>query len=114
MTKLALVATLAIIMAMPNTSEGAITCGFVTSKVIPCLSYLRSVGPLIKSCCNGVSDLNKAAQTTADRQATCKCLKQAATAITGLNAANTAGLPGKCGVSIPYKISTSTDCASVK
>ncbi|KHN33232.1 Non-specific lipid-transfer protein [Glycine soja] len=29
-----------------------------------------------------------------------------------LNAGNAASLPGKCGVNIPYKISTSTNCAT--
>ncbi|CAN6339374.1 unnamed protein product [Urochloa humidicola] len=43
----------------------------------------------------------------------CNCLKSAAGRISGLNAANAASIPSKCGVSIPYSISTSTDCSKV-
>jgi len=59
-----------------------------------------------------VRSLNSAAKTTPDRQAVCNCLKSAAAGISGFNANNAAALPGKCGVSIPYKISTSTNCAT--
>ncbi|MCA0763323.1 non-specific lipid-transfer protein, partial [Vibrio vulnificus] len=87
--------------------------GTVDRAVMPCLNYLRGKGPLTGGCCNGVSSLNKLASNTPDRQAACKCLKQAAASFSGLNPATAEGLPGKCGVSIPYKISTSTNCAAV-
>ncbi|ESW06668.1 hypothetical protein PHAVU_010G066400 [Phaseolus vulgaris] len=93
----------------------AITCGQVASAVTPCLSYLRTGGTPALPCCNGVRGLNSAAKTTADRQATCNCLKSLAGALAqGFNAANAASLPQKCGVQIPYKISTSTNCATIK
>ena len=90
----------------------AITCGQVTSAVAPCITYLQKGGAPSAGCCNGVKGLVAAARTTADRQAACNCLKSAAGAINGLNTQNAEALPGKCGVSIPYKISTSTNCAT--
>ncbi|KAK9289542.1 hypothetical protein L1049_007698 [Liquidambar formosana] len=95
-------------------AEAAITCGQVTSSLAPCITYLRSGGTPSASCCNGVKSLNNAAKTTADRQAACNCLKSAAGSISGINYGLAAGLPGKCGVSIPYKISPSTDCSKVQ
>ncbi|KAG0468038.1 hypothetical protein HPP92_017366 [Vanilla planifolia] len=52
------------------------------------------------------------AKTTADRRAACVCLKSAASGLSS-EAVNKAGtLAQKCHVSIPYKISPSTDCKS--
>ncbi|WP_369073423.1 non-specific lipid-transfer protein, partial [Acinetobacter baumannii] len=87
------------------------TCGQVTSNLAPCIPYARSgTGPVPAACCNGIRSLNSAAQPTPDRQATCKCLKSASGSVSGLNYGVVAGLPGKCGVNIPYKISPSTNC----
>ncbi|OMO92544.1 Plant lipid transfer protein/Par allergen [Corchorus capsularis] len=66
-------------------------------------------GPLAP-CCNGIKALNAAAATTQDRQQACTCIKNIATTITGINYGLANGLPGKCGVNIPYKLSPSTDC----
>lgn len=92
-------------------ANAAITCGQVVTKVMPCLSYLRTGGAVPPACCSGVKDLNAAAQSTPDRQTACGCLKSAYAAYPGIDANNALGLPGKCGVSIPYKISPSTDCS---
>ena len=92
----------------------AITCGQVVSALAPCMSYLQNGGAVPAQCCNGVRGLNSAAKNTADRQAACNCIKQAAGNVPNFNANNAAGLPGKCGVNIPYKISTSTNCATIK
>ncbi|XP_022157264.1 non-specific lipid-transfer protein 1-like [Momordica charantia] len=91
----------------------AISCGSVNGAVAPCISYLRPGGVLSPACCSGVKNLNSQASTTADRQAVCQCLKSAAGAIQGIDLGRAAGLPGKCGVSVPYKISPSTDCSKV-
>ena len=93
--------------------SAAITCGQVASALRPCLPYLRANGPLILGCCNGVRGLNNLAQTTPDRQQACNCLKTIAARTPNLVPALTAGLPGKCGVSVGYPISTSTDCTKV-
>ena len=92
----------------------AITCGQVSSSLAPCINYLKAGGVVPAACCNGVRSLNSAAKTTADRQAACNCLKTASGSIKGINLNLAAGLPGKCGVSVPYKISPSTNCKSVK
>ncbi|XP_022760950.1 non-specific lipid-transfer protein-like [Durio zibethinus] len=113
--KLACVVVLCLVMGAPL-AQGAITCGQVTTSLAPCISYLRSNGasPVPGPCCNGIKALNSAAQTTPDRQTACNCIKAASTTISGINYALASGLPGKCGVSIPYQISPSTDCKSVK
>ena len=111
--KLALVAVLCMVLGAHYASEAAITCGSVNGALAPCLKYLTGKGPLTGGCCSGISNLNKRASTTPDRQTACKCLKSVSGAISGLNYGLAAGLPGKCGVNIPYKISPSTNCAGV-
>ncbi|MGL8333403.1 non-specific lipid-transfer protein, partial [Salmonella sp. NW596] len=110
--KLACVAFALIMVAAPCAE--AITCGQVASSLTPCIAYLRSGGAVPPPCCSGVKSLNAAAKTTPDRQTACNCLKSAAGSISGLNLNLASGLPGKCGVNIPYKISPSTDCSTVK
>ncbi|PIA32453.1 hypothetical protein AQUCO_04500215v1 [Aquilegia coerulea] len=80
----------------------------------PCINYLRAVGPLSPECCRGVSSLNRAAETTSDRQTACRCLKSANRRIPGLNQGAASSLPGKCNVNIGYPISPSVDCSKVK
>ena len=110
LVKLVCVAVVAMAVVGPAAVE-AITCGQVASGISSCLNYLKTGGAVPQACCNGVKGLNAAAKTTADRQAVCNCLKSAAGSIKGLNLNLAAGLPGKCGVSVPYKISPSTDCS---
>ncbi|XP_011091590.1 non-specific lipid-transfer protein 2-like [Sesamum indicum] len=99
-------------MAVAPRSEAAITCGTVVSDLDSCLSYLTNKGPL-GSCCSGVKGLYGAAKTTQDRQSVCNCLKSLADSYTDVDLSKAAGLPGQCGVNIPYKISPSTDCSTV-
>ncbi|KAF7845221.1 lipid transfer protein [Senna tora] len=96
-------------------AHGAITCGQVASTLLPCVSYLRNPGATVPSpCCAGVQALNNQAKTTSDRQAACKCIKQIIQSIPNLNPNLLANLPGKCGVNLPYKISPSLDCSTIK
>ncbi|PKI37998.1 hypothetical protein CRG98_041594 [Punica granatum] len=96
-------------------AESAITCGQVTQSVSPCIPYARSTGGApTAACCSGIRSLNDAARTTPDRQTACKCLKAIAGSISGINYGVVAGIPGKCRVNIPFKLSLSTDCNSVK
>ncbi|OWM81633.1 hypothetical protein CDL15_Pgr007671 [Punica granatum] len=101
----------ALLACMLVATESTVTCGQVASGVAPCLNYLRGGAPLSQSCCGGVKALNGAARTTPDRQAVCKCLKAASASIPGINLGLASGLPSKCGVNVPYKISPSTDCS---
>ncbi|GAU30829.1 hypothetical protein TSUD_267490 [Trifolium subterraneum] len=101
-------------MVVAPMAEAAISCGAVSGALAPCIGYLRGGPGPFPACCAGVRRLNGAARTTPDRQAACNCLKNAARAISGLNANNAGALPGRCGVRIPYKISTSTNCATIR
>ncbi|KAL5710031.1 hypothetical protein ACHQM5_020644 [Ranunculus cassubicifolius] len=108
--KLACVLFVCMMVSAPYT-EAAVSCGYVISTLTPCIPYLRGGGPPSRPCCGGVKALIGAARTTPDRQQICGCLKQAASAIGG-DGNNAASLPGKCGVSIPYKISPNIDCSN--
>ncbi|KAI3732581.1 hypothetical protein L1987_63787 [Smallanthus sonchifolius] len=93
----------------------AVTCDSVVSKLSPCLNYLKSGGKVPAACCSGVRALNAAAKSTADKKTTCNCLKNAAKSFSGnIKTDKALGLPKMCGVNIPYKISVSTDCNSIK
>nr|GMD11789.1 non-specific lipid-transfer protein 1-like [Ipomoea batatas]GME08785.1 non-specific lipid-transfer protein 1-like [Ipomoea batatas] len=90
----------------------SMTCSTVATDLYPCLNYVKNGGAVPMSCCDGIRSLYRAAVTTADRQTVCKCLKNVAGSITGLKLDLAAGLPQKCGVSIPYNISPSINCAT--
>ncbi|PIN05766.1 hypothetical protein CDL12_21691 [Handroanthus impetiginosus] len=102
----------AVAMAVTGRGEAAISCSSVASYLNPCLPYVTNKGPL-GGCCNGIKGLFAAAKTTADRQSVCNCLKSLAGSTAGISPDKAAGLPGQCGINIPYKISPSTDCAKV-
>ncbi|XP_062182994.1 non-specific lipid-transfer protein 1-like [Phragmites australis] len=109
---IALVAAL-LIIAAPH-ANAAISCGQVNSAIGPCLAYARGTGAgPSAACCSGVKSLSSAAGTPADRRTACNCLKSAAGRVSGLKPANAASIPSKCGVSVPYTISTSVDCSRV-
>ncbi|KFK36745.1 hypothetical protein AALP_AA4G164400 [Arabis alpina] len=113
--KLACLVFACMIVAGPITSNAALGCGQVNSAVAPCIGYILQGGAVTPGCCNGIRRLNGAARTTPDRKAACQCLKNAAAALgPGLNAGRAAGLPRACGVSVPFPISTSTNCNNVK
>ncbi|CAM8952494.1 unnamed protein product [Rhodiola kirilowii] len=107
--KLASVLLICMVAAYPFAAQAVFTCGTVAKSISPCLPYLNA-GPPAKpaaGCCSGIKSLLAAASTTAYRQTVCTCLKQAAGGVSGLKPAAASGLPGACGVSIPYPISTS-------
>nr|AFD32272.1 stigma/style cysteine-rich adhesin [Lilium hybrid cultivar] len=95
-------------------TASAITCGQVVSSLTSCLGYARKGGEIPPGCCAGVRTLNNLAKTTPDRKTACNCLKSLVNPSLGLNANIVAGIPGKCGVSIPYPISMQTDCNKVR
>ncbi|CAK7339021.1 unnamed protein product [Dovyalis caffra] len=95
-------------------AQAAISCGQVTSSLSQCIGYLQRGGAVPPPCCGGIKSLNSQARTTPDRQGVCNCLKSLAGRVSGINYGYAAGLPSKCGVSVPYKISPSTDCSSQK
>ncbi|XP_021291348.1 non-specific lipid-transfer protein 3-like [Herrania umbratica] len=97
-------------------ARAAVTCGDVMRDLTPCVSYVQYGGPLPNTCCNGVKTLYGEAQTSADRQNVCKCIKSAVNGFSysNFNLGQAAGLPGKCGLHLPYTISPSTDCNKVQ
>lgn len=109
--KVACVLMICMVVAAPAAVEAAISCGQVTSKLVPCLGYLQKGGSVSPGCCSGIKGLNSGAQTKEDRQAVCKCLKTLYQSRKVPDLGRASGLPGQCGVSIPFKISPSTDCS---
>ncbi|KAF3334664.1 non-specific lipid-transfer protein 1-like protein [Carex littledalei] len=106
-------AAVAILLLTAPHAVSAITCGEVASAVSPCMAYARSgQGAPSAGCCSGVKSLSAKAATAADRQTACNCLKNLAKTV-NFNSGAVSGLPSKCGVSVPYVISTSTDCSKV-
>ncbi|XAR55742.1 hypothetical protein NMG60_11035932, partial [Bertholletia excelsa] len=84
----------------------------VAGSLAQCLTYLNSGATWVPpGCCSGVRSLDSMATTPADRQAVCNCLKSAASSVPASSLGKAAGIPGKCGVNIPYKISPSIDCS---
>ncbi|CAL0306275.1 unnamed protein product [Lupinus luteus] len=90
-------------------AQATITCGQVVSGITPCLTYLQSRGAIPVTCCDRVKGLVALAKNTANKETACNCLKSTAASIQ-FNAENAESLPRKCGVNLPYKISTSTNC----
>ncbi|GMJ01842.1 lipid transfer protein 3 [Hibiscus trionum] len=107
-------ALLLCVLVVSPIATTALTCGDVSTKMASCVQYLQNGGTLPAQCCNGVRGLNTMAKTTPDRQTACRCLQNSAKSIPNIKPSLAEGLPGKCGVKIPYKISTSTNCNSVK
>ncbi|CAK7343584.1 unnamed protein product [Dovyalis caffra] len=89
----------------------ALSCDVVAGDLAQCIGYLKKGGPVPPACCKGVAALKNAAKTTQDRRDACNCLKKTAAQVGGVNPGFAASLPGICKVNIPYKISTSTNCA---
>ncbi|KAL0413785.1 UNVERIFIED_CONTAM: Non-specific lipid-transfer protein 1 [Sesamum radiatum] len=104
-----LVAAMLVFAIVPGT-EATIGCSSVLSMLSPCMAYVTGQGPL-GTCCVGVKSLYATAKTTADKQSVCSCLESLAGSVSNTELAKAAGLPGQCGVNIPYKISPSVDCS---
>ena len=103
----------AMLLVAPYTADAAISCGMVNSALGPCLAYARGGGSPSAACCSGVKRLAGAAQNTADRRTACNCLKSVVNG-RGIKAGNAASIPSKCGVSIPYPISSSVNCNTIR
>ncbi|XP_010505484.1 PREDICTED: non-specific lipid-transfer protein 1-like [Camelina sativa] len=113
--KLACLFLACMIVAGPITANAALSCGAVSSNLAPCIGYVMQGGAIPPACCNGVRNLNSMARTTPDRQQACNCIQSVARNLgSGVNAGRAAGIPKSCGVNIPYKISTSTNCKTVR
>lgn len=93
-------------------AEAATSCSKVATALKPCRTFVLHGGAAPpSSCCQGLKSLYTKA-SAADRQLMCSCLKYVSGSASSIAIGNAALLPSKCGVSIPYKISPSTDCAT--
>nr|AGL08240.1 non-specific lipid transfer protein 1 [Cuphea paucipetala] len=114
--KLICIALIGLVVAFPGRVESAVSCSQVVNYLTPCVNYVINGGTVSRQCCGGVRSLYTAAGTTKDRQDVCNCIKSVVNGVpvspTYIN--NAASLPSKCGVRLPFKISPSTDCKSVK
>lgn len=98
------------LLAPPCRVVNAITCSDVYGDLLPCVQYIQSGGAVPPQCCGGLRSLVAAARTTDDRRTACRCLETAAASYSG-DVSRASKLPGKCSVSMPYKLSPSTDCS---
>lgn len=96
---------------MVERGQAAITCGQVDSFLAPCLAYLTGEAKPSRACCTGVEYLKDNTPTTADRQAACKCIKDAATRYRGIKLDKARQLPKECGVDIGVPITPDIDCS---
>lgn len=98
------------VLGLPQTLD-ALSCLQVETKLMTCVPYVTGNGGYVpQPCCDGVKAINNQAVTKSDRQAACRCIKTATSAIQGLNMDILAGLPSKCGVHLPYTLGPSTTC----
>ncbi|CAN6163806.1 unnamed protein product [Urochloa humidicola] len=107
---LLLAATLAA-QQLAAAAPASISCSGVLNDLSLCLDFLQGDADEPNArCCQGVKRIFAAADTTAERQATCKCLKSAFNLVDAdLYATQT--LTGDCGVPLSYNISPDTDCS---
>nr|AGL08241.1 non-specific lipid transfer protein 2 [Cuphea paucipetala] len=114
--KLVCIALIGLIVVFPGRVESSVSCTQVVNYLTPCVNFVINGGSVSQQCCSGIRSLNTAASNTKDRQDVCNCIKSVVNGVpvsqTYIN--NAANLPSKCGVRLPYKISPSTDCKSVK
>uniref|UniRef100_A0A0D9WHQ0 Non-specific lipid-transfer protein n=1 Tax=Leersia perrieri TaxID=77586 RepID=A0A0D9WHQ0_9ORYZ len=109
-----LLAALLLVQSGSSPARAALTCSTVYNTLLPCLPYVQSGGDVPAACCGGIRSVVAAARTTADRRTACICLKNvAAGAAGGPYISRAAALPGRCGVSVPFKISPNVNCNAV-
>jgi hypothetical protein len=103
---------LAAVALAPRGASAVLSCSTVYNTLMPCLGYVQSGGEVPQACCGGIKTVVSTASSTAERRAVCTCLKNVAAAAGGTYISRAAGLPGKCGVPLPYKISRNVNCNS--
>nr|GMC63362.1 non-specific lipid-transfer protein 1-like [Ipomoea batatas] len=102
-----------VVVTLAPRGESAMTCDTVYNDLKPCLSYILFGGNVSADCCGGLKTLVSGAQTTADRQSACSCLKSAASRASASQINRAAEIPEKCGVDFPYKVDPNVDCSKV-
>nr|ACN30979.1 unknown [Zea mays] len=103
----------ATVVAPPAAVRAAMSCSTVYSTLMPCLPFVQMGGAMPpQPCCGGIRSLLQQANNTPDRRTICGCLKNVANGANGSGTyiSRAAALPSKCGVALPYKISTICGC----
>ncbi|XWS32428.1 hypothetical protein CRYUN_Cryun23aG0158500 [Craigia yunnanensis] len=102
---------LAMVQLMVKPGEADVSCQEVDNSLAACVPYLTSgSGNPSTPCCTGVANIKAMAVTTADKQAACNCVKDAAAHIPAIKEDAAASLPAKCNVQVSFPISKSTNC----
>ncbi|CAM0954998.1 unnamed protein product [Alopecurus aequalis] len=109
---LVVAALLAVVALAPRGANAALSCSTVFNTLRPCAGYVQSGGAVPQACCGGIKNLMSRASSTPDRRAVCTCLKTVA-GVGEPYISRAAGLPGRCGVQLPYRISPNVDCNSI-
>ena len=113
-----LVLTLALMLfiasAISPLATKALTSNQVRSALAPCVAYLTKGGSPTAKCCNGIKNLNTAANNTPARQQACTYIKALYKSVKGIQAGFAKALPGKCKVNVGYSIDPSINCRNVK
>jgi hypothetical protein len=93
--------------------EKALTLGIKPESDLIGIKPEFSGGEVPQACCGGIKNIVATASSTTDRRAACTCLKNVARGVgAGPYLSRAAGLPGRCGVQLPYKISPNVNCDS--
>jgi len=105
----------AAVAAPPAAVRAAMSCSTVYNTLMPCLPFVQMGGAMPpQPCCGGIRSLLAQANNTPDRRTICGCLKNVANGASGgPYVTRAASLPSKCGVSLPYKISTDVNCNTI-
>ncbi|CAA6669255.1 unnamed protein product [Spirodela intermedia] len=107
----------ACLLAVAPCANAAVDCETVKTQLTPCVGYVQGIDPVpAAGCCQGINNLIPLGRTTADRQqicvqAACNCLTQL---FRGVNLGRARTLPASCGVSIPYPMSPTTNCSTIR
>ncbi|XP_011005006.1 PREDICTED: non-specific lipid-transfer protein 8-like [Populus euphratica] len=89
-------------------SHAAISCNDVIKDLRPCVNYLMNgTGKPPAACCSGISAIQAAASTTADKQTACNCIKSASKQI------NPNPQLANCGITLPFTVSPNVDCSKI-
>ncbi|KAJ6777880.1 NON-SPECIFIC LIPID-TRANSFER PROTEIN 8 [Salix koriyanagi] len=109
----AAMAALMMFLLLTPPSDAAISCSDVIKNLRPCVNYLvKGSGKPPATCCSGVSAIQAAASTTADRQTACNCIKSASKQINPKPQLAQA-LPANCGITLAFTVSPNVDCSKV-
>ncbi|KAE8665625.1 Non-specific lipid-transfer protein A [Hibiscus syriacus] len=100
---------------MVKQGDATVSCDQVRSSLAKCVPFLTGAQAVpAAGCCSGVLKLRTIATITADKQAACNCVKDAAASMPSIKEDAAASLPAKCNVQFIFPISRNTDCKNIQ